>query len=80
VTDAGVWHILGVWGAETAERTSSVDDSLRVAVVVDAYDELITGGVDVGGVIDDVDLTQRPEVTDRVICGLVRDVTTVRYD
>jgi hypothetical protein len=80
VVDTGaVSHL--VWEPRhiAAERSALCEDCLRVVVVVDADDEIPTRDFHVGGVVDDVDLTERPEVTDRWVGRGEHDTAAVRY-
>jgi len=81
VVDAGpVWQFVWKPCHETAERSARFKYCLRVVIVVDTVDEVSTGSGREVRVIDDVDLTQHPEVTDWVVGRWGHDVTAVRYD
>jgi len=57
VDTSPIWNL--VWEPRyiAAERPALCDDCRRGVVVVDSGDEVSAGYVNVGGVIDDVDLT-----------------------
>jgi len=63
---------------KTAERSTRRQDSRRCVVVVDADDEVPACGVCVQWVIDYVDFTERPEVTDGRVGRCEHDVSAVR--
>lgn len=71
VGDAGtVGHLIGEFGGVAAEGSSHGNDGGGIVVVWDSDDEISARRVDQLRVVDDVDLTEFPEVTRRWIYGL----------